>query len=108
LQGYGKDDRVFLAALEHFVEGHPFTERTIARRKTDPRVIPALLAAFDRAEDRSIADGRHVAYTAAYRILSRYLAKLGDSRGKAAWERCKKMNRVDRASADRATRREGL
>ena len=108
LQRYGKDDRVFLAALEHFADGHPFTERTIARRKTDPRVIPALLAAFDRAEDRSIADGRHVVYTSAYKILSRYLAKLGDARGKAAWERCKKMDRVNQATADRAARREGI
>jgi hypothetical protein len=108
LQRSGKDDRVLTACLEHFTEGHPYTERAIARRKTDPRVLPALLAAFERAEAASLRDGRHLAYTTEYGILSRYLARLGNARGKAAWERFKQMGRIDRAAADRETRRDGM
>jgi hypothetical protein len=108
LQRSGKDDRVLAACLEHFTEGHPYTERAIARRKTDPRVIPALLAAFDRAEAASLRDGRTLAYTAEYGLLSRYLARLGNARGKGAWERYKQKGRIDRAAADRETRREGM
>ena len=108
LQRSGKDDRVLVACLEHFTEGHPYTERAIARRKTDPRVIPALLAAFDRAEAASLRDGRTLAYTTEYGILSRYLARLGNERGKGAWERFKQKGRIDRAAADRETRRDGM
>jgi hypothetical protein len=65
-------------------------------------------AAFERAERQSLRDGRHVACTDDYRIFSRYLAKLGDARGKAAWERYKQLGRINRAEADREARREGL
>ncbi|MEO8702996.1 MAG: hypothetical protein ABI867_23320 [Kofleriaceae bacterium] len=108
LQKHGKDDRVFLAALAHFTDGHPYSERVIARRKTDPRVLPALLAHFARAERASLRDGKHVAYTIEYRILSRYLARLGNERGRGAWERCKQMGRIDRAAQDREARRDGM
>ena len=108
LQRSGKDDRVLEAMLTHFCDGHPYTERTIARRKTDPRVIPTLLAAFERAEAASLKDGRTLVYTQDYGILSRYLAKLGNTRGKEAWERFKKMGRIERAASDREARREGM
>ena len=108
LQRSSKDDRVLEAMLTHFCDGHPYTERTIAKRKTDARVLPALLAAFDRAEAASLKDGRTLVYTTDYGILSRYLAKLGNVRGKEAWERFKKMGRIDRAAADREARREGM
>ena len=108
LQRSGKDDRVLAACLEHFTEGHPYTERTIARRKTDPRVVPALLAAFDRAEAASLRDGRTLAYTTEYGILSRYLARLGNARAKGAWERFKQKGRIDRAASDREARRDGM
>ncbi|MDQ3341897.1 MAG: hypothetical protein M4D80_42665 [Myxococcota bacterium] len=108
LQRSAKDDRVLEALLTHFCDGHPYTERAIAKRKTDARVVPALLEAFDRAEAASLKDGRNLVYTTDYGILSRYLAKLGNVRGKEAWERFKKMGRIDRAAADREARREGM
>jgi hypothetical protein len=99
---------VLEALLTHFCDGHPFTERAIAKRKTDARVLAALLAAFDRAEAASLKDGRNLVYTTDYRILSRYLAKLGNARGKEAWERYKKMGRIERAASDREARRGGM
>ena len=106
LQGSGKDDRVLEAMLTHFVDGHPYTERAIAKRKTDPRVIPALLAAFGRAEVASLKDGRNLVYTTDYGVLSKYLAKLGNTRGKEAWERYKKKGRMDRATIGARERRQ--
>lgn len=101
LQDHGADDRVFEGYLQHFADAHPFSESAIKRRKKDPRVLPALLAAFAIEEKRSLRDGRKLAYTTGYGLLASFLAKLGDARGKEAAANYRRFVRWSQAPRDR-------
>ena len=91
----GADDRVFEGALRFFCEGHPYSERIIRKRKTDPRVRAVLGEQLAAEEKKSLRDGgRRLAYTPELGLLARYLARLGDPYAKEVAERYKKFKRL--------------
>ncbi|MFT3699968.1 MAG: hypothetical protein QM831_42885 [Kofleriaceae bacterium] len=104
-----KDPRVLDLALDRFFSGHPYSEKIVSKFKTDPKVLPALREKFDQQHKACmINNGRNVRYTAKYKIIAKFLAKLGDADAKAGWDRVKRMRLVDEAAANREMRREGI
>jgi uncharacterized protein (TIGR02996 family) len=101
LQRQAKDDRVYEAALRHFLVGSPYTEKVLSKRKADPRVEEMLWAAFDREEAKVLKNSRFVSYTREYGVLARFLAKLGHTRAKEAYQRFQTKARMDRAAVNR-------
>jgi uncharacterized protein (TIGR02996 family) len=94
LVGFGDDPRVFEGALRFFCEGHPFTERILRKRKTEPRVREVLGAQLAAEESRALQDGgRRLSYSPELGLLARYLAKLGDAHAQELHERYKKFKR---------------
>lgn len=90
----GADDRVFEAALAHFCDAHPFTEKILRKRKAEPRVREVLGAKLAAEHKRSLRrDGRTLAYSPELGLLARYLARLGDPHAKELAERYKKYKR---------------
>jgi hypothetical protein len=101
LEHHAHDDRVFEGYLRHFGEAHPVSERAIAKRRKDPRVIAALRAILDREEKRALRlqEGRQPPYSEDYGLVARYLAGLGDEKGVEAREKYKRYGRsLSRAS----------
>ncbi len=104
LRDFGTDDRVFEGALRYFCEAHPFSERILRKRKTDPRIRKVLGEQLAAEEKTSLKDGgRKLVYSPELGLLARYLAKLGDARAKEISERYKKFKRfsVDYQERDR-------
>jgi uncharacterized protein (TIGR02996 family) len=90
----GGDARVFEAALRHFCEGHPFSEKILRKRKAEPRVREVLGAQLAAEEKTSLKDGgRRVAYSQELGLLARYLARLGDPHAKELAERYRRFRR---------------
>jgi uncharacterized protein (TIGR02996 family) len=91
----GADDRVFEGALRFFCEGHPYSERIVRKRKTDPRVRQVLGEQLAAEEKKSLRDGgRRLAYTPELGLLARYLASLGDPHAKELAARYQKYKRL--------------
>lgn len=91
----GADDRVFEGALRFFCEGHPYSERILRKRRTDPRVRQVLGEQLAAEEKKSLRDGgRQLAYTPELGVLARYLARLGDPHAKVVAERYRKYKRL--------------
>jgi hypothetical protein len=102
LVGFGADDRVFEGALRFFCEGHPYSERILHKRRTEPRVRQVLGEQLAAEDKKSLRGGRNVVYTPELGLLSRYLAKLGDAQAKEISERYKKFKRsLDNQGRDR-------
>jgi uncharacterized protein (TIGR02996 family) len=91
----GADDRVFEGALRFFCEGHPYSERILRKRKSDPRVRQVLGEQLAAEEKKSLRDGgRQLAYTPELGLLARYLARLGDPHAKEVADRYRKYKRL--------------
>ncbi len=91
----GDDDRVFEGALRFFCEGHPYSERILRRRKTDPRVRQVLGEQLAAEEKKSLRDGgRQLVYSPELGLLARYLARLGDPHAKEVAARYRKFRRL--------------
>jgi uncharacterized protein (TIGR02996 family) len=90
----GADDRVFEGALRFFCDAHPYSERILRKRKTDPRVRQVLGEQLAAEDKKSLRDGgRRLVYTPKLGLLARYLAKLGDPEAQALFDRYKKFKR---------------
>jgi uncharacterized protein (TIGR02996 family) len=91
----GADDRVFEGALRFFCEGHPYSERILRKRRTDPRVRQVLGEQLAAEEKKSLRDGgRQLVYSPELGLLARYLARLGDPHAKELAARYQKFRRL--------------
>jgi hypothetical protein len=86
LERFGDDERVFEGYLRHFVAALPHSEKALAKRWDDPRVIPALREHLAREERFAVlsSDERYPNYSESFKVVAQHLARLGDAAGRAA------------------------
>jgi uncharacterized protein (TIGR02996 family) len=90
----GADDRVFEGALRFFCEAHPYSERILRKRRTDPRVRQVLGEQLAAEQKKSLRDGgRKLVYSPELGLLAGYLAKLGDANAKELADRYRRFKR---------------